>query len=739
MEASEDGGVGSSAVMSADVDVEGDTEGESAGIRRKHRRSEEIFRAGRSHAPHKRAWMATCGDIADCDNADADGDADDVVDAPRAKRKPGKGACGCRTVLAAHKASFDAMQVSSKTLKKRQRYKPASDTRQYRDMNAQNNWLLANVFDSVGNYLYCMTCIVDVLGVNNKRLTRLRKMKTEGKTKVSHKHAGKASNNSKKKVEEEFIKFLDCNRVPNGRRIGATSAAYFFDPVFDSFRAPDKNDPHNADKCKRSVVAQLNLSQVLAGRPTVCNQTAQRWRATHRHDTVICPLKTDYCDRCKEYYEQINRAQTTVNHLHESGGADPDILAGHKRMAESYRKLLSEHKVLAQKCVDEYKLLRNKSAADYEAITELEQSGEDQAQLEQLKEQFVAVIDADYQMSKLLPHWGYLAQPGSSYYKMKLAHDIMGVVFHSSPPSNFLYVFHEGMGGSKCSDHTISCLDNVFMKHLPPWIKHIVLVLDNAQINKNQYVVTYLGELVRRQRFTSVRFMLLIPGHTKFIPDSLFARLAHSYIGPDVFTTKDLIDIAARYGTATELSASLIKSWKTSVTTSYNPVPNIKDIHDFLWVYQPEQPERHYPSLCVRNLCFDGDYRAVEVVSRPEEDQPPLAPPSYLKKGLNPGVGKENLAHLEEMYNRWIPPERRLEVLPPAPPQPVPTAAAAAAFQNPNEPVTSLLAQQHQAEQHQKRKCSVPGCNGAGHKNKKRWAEGHSTKAGCPIFHNVSL
>ena len=62
--------------------------------------------------------MAICGGTADCDNADGDGDADDIVDASRAKR----------TVHAVHKASFGALQVSSKTLKKkkkkRQRYSP---------------------------------------------------------------------------------------------------------------------------------------------------------------------------------------------------------------------------------------------------------------------------------------------------------------------------------------------------------------------------------------------------------------------------------------------------------------------------------------------------------------------------------------------------------------------------------------------------------------------------------------
>ena len=72
-------------------------------------------------------------------------------------------------------------------------------------------------------------------------------------------------------------------------------------------------------------------------------------------------------------------------------------------------------------------------------------------QLQERKNQFTALVDADYQLSKLLPQWGYSTQPGSSYYRMKLAHDIMGVVFHSGS-QNFRYVFHEGIGCPKTSN-----------------------------------------------------------------------------------------------------------------------------------------------------------------------------------------------------------------------------------------------------------------------------------------------
>ncbi len=38
-------------------------------------------------------------------------------------------------------------------------------------------------------------------------------------------------------------------------------------------------------------------------------------------------------------------------------------------------------------------------------------------------------------MSKMVPHWGYSPQPGSTYYLQKLSHDILGIVNHSNDQS----------------------------------------------------------------------------------------------------------------------------------------------------------------------------------------------------------------------------------------------------------------------------------------------------------------
>ena len=66
------------------------------------------------------------------------------------------------------------MKVTGTVLKKRQRYKAKGDADcLHRDIKAQNAWLLVNIFDASGNYLYCAACIVSVLGVREKRLARL--------------------------------------------------------------------------------------------------------------------------------------------------------------------------------------------------------------------------------------------------------------------------------------------------------------------------------------------------------------------------------------------------------------------------------------------------------------------------------------------------------------------------------------------------------------------------------------
>jgi len=57
--------------------------------------------------------------------------------------------------------------------------KPKPKTKKHRNINQQNKWLLENIFDSYGNYFYCLSCIKKILGVGGDRLSRLRKIRRQ--------------------------------------------------------------------------------------------------------------------------------------------------------------------------------------------------------------------------------------------------------------------------------------------------------------------------------------------------------------------------------------------------------------------------------------------------------------------------------------------------------------------------------------------------------------------------------
>ena len=307
-------------------------------------------------------------------------------------------------------------------------------------------------------------------------------------------------------------------------------------------------------------------------------------------------------------------------------------------------------------------------------------------------------------------------------------YDNFGIVFHGRP-SNYFYVYHEGAAGSKSADTTISCLDHFISAYVPAWVKHVAIVLDNAMVNKNQFVVGWMGQLVHT-RFQSCRLFLMIPGHTKFSPDEAFAYISHTFYRQDVFTGKELSCIITQYGLTHEFDGSTIFCWKEQLPLVYKAVSHIKDLHDFVW----QKVEGERPRLQVRQLCNGGQYNAVNIYCAADGAVPDIRSlvKSYQDAGECPPINTDKMAHLKEMYDRWISPDRRLDILPPFIAQPQLTLPA----NHPEQPVTAALAVAH-CQQHTRRKCSTVGCSGQGHKNLRRWAEGHTTRSGCPIYHHV--
>ena len=81
-----------------------------------------------------------------------------------------EGVCSaCASGLSGIASGFWKLKHQGTELKKRKTKTLTHNEREhYRDINAQNEWLRGNVFDSVGNYLFCHSCIKKALKVSSQ-------------------------------------------------------------------------------------------------------------------------------------------------------------------------------------------------------------------------------------------------------------------------------------------------------------------------------------------------------------------------------------------------------------------------------------------------------------------------------------------------------------------------------------------------------------------------------------------
>ena len=217
----------------------------------------------------------------------------------------------CNPILSRYADTFKSMVHQGTELKKRKHMNPnpkRTDATPYRDLKRQNEWIQANVFDSMGNYLYCSACIRAALGISKSRLTRQRHIKRQlsqcplvemtktqveeqrlgdyiimpdgvesafkvwwrslsGSTTVSvrfphakHGNAGKASNSAKKTVMDDFLTFVDINSQPNGRSDDSSDPTRYFLPKFTTVQVPKPGTSHYQERLRRSVVGEFNRS-----------------------------------------------------------------------------------------------------------------------------------------------------------------------------------------------------------------------------------------------------------------------------------------------------------------------------------------------------------------------------------------------------------------------------------------------------------------------------------------------
>lgn len=246
------------------------------------------------------------------------------------------------------------------------------DLTHYRDIVKQNDWLRQNVFDSLGNFLYCCTCVHAALGVSKHRLTRQRNIKRNQsqnpivnmlKSEVEekrlgdfvvmpqnveasfktwwrgllpastvevrypherHGNAGRVSNSAKVGTREQFLEFVDLNTQPNGRSADSTGPTMYFIPKFSTVQTPKRTVPHYEERVSRSVVGEFNRIQREMGRKEISNGSSHNWLKAFRPKVAISPHQEDYCDTCAKSKATISAKQTTINRLRQSAQATPE-------------------------------------------------------------------------------------------------------------------------------------------------------------------------------------------------------------------------------------------------------------------------------------------------------------------------------------------------------------------------------------------------------------------------------
>ena len=629
----------------------------------------------------------------------------------------GAGVCSkCRPVLSRYTPMFTGLIHQGSELKKRKHLNPHPKrplTVHYRDLKRQNDWIRENMFDPMGNYLYCCSCIRASLGVSRQRICRQRAVKRRqseeplreiSKTEVEeqrvseyvvmpasldisfkewwsslepshmvavrypherHGNAGRKSNSSKGTVMEDFLTFVDANSQPNGRSADSSGPTFYFLPKFSTLQAPLPDSPQFQERMSRSLIGEFNRAQRECGKVGCSNGSCHNWLKKHRPKHSVCPHKADYCDTCSRKKAEIKGKQTTLNRLQQAAASLPEELQRLVDEIAAIQQSLANHRKESEESHQYYVDMTKKCNEKWKRVVELEEKADltanESEELAVLHHSFNLVIAADYQMSKLAPYWGLSPQPGSTYFLQKLSHDIFGVVNHATEKAT-VYLFDERVG-PKNTDHTVSYLSH-FISELPQWVRRVHLFLDNTcATNKNWYMMAWALEMLQHGRLDFLRVSFLIAGHTKFSPDLVFSKIAKSYNRSDVFNTEELKSIIALYADTVLDQGEIVCDWRTKLT-KYSKLPGIRSLHDFVFAKNSLTGN----IVCkTRPLCYKGsfDNATIHVLAGRDvhEVAIPDASESYSCKSKLRQLSDTKLGHLRQMSRSFIPNDRHFPFL----------------------------------------------------------------------------
>lgn len=162
---------------------------------------------------------------------------------------------------------------------------------------------------------------------------------------------------------------------------------------------------------------------------------------------------------------------------------------------------------------------------------------------------------------------------GMTHYLQKMSYDIFGVV-DCRDLKCYVYLAPETIG-LKNSDHTMSYLHHFITESgaVPQWVKRIHVFLDNAgSTNKNFYVAAFCQVLVQQGVCSFFCLSFMIAGHTKFIVDQLFAKIAVTYNKSDVFNCQDLALVVGKHAEVTVDNRDIVKQWRLKLAQKFTKI-----------------------------------------------------------------------------------------------------------------------------------------------------------------------
>ena len=266
--------------------------------------------------------------------------------------------------------------------------------------------------------------------------------------------------------------------------------------------------------------------------------------------------------------------------------------------------------------------------------------------------------------------------------------------------------------------------------YLASWVRCVHIFLENTtSTNKNRYVLGWSIELIQHQLMDLMRISFLITGHKKFDPDRVFASIGSSYNHCDVFNIDELVSVASRFSTAVKETGVNVLHWRQKLDKKYRDLSGIRKYHDF----HVTRNSNGNSQLQVREDCASGELHMSRLTVRRNITTQvqcfPEASLNYLASKRD--ISREKMSDMYTMYSRFIDQARWPDCMYIS--QPEPNSCT-----RPERSISERPMVQAASAQRRGKHCSTPGCDGSGHKDVARWSEGHKTRAGCPIYHNIS-